>query len=197
MEKINERAYREALNLLHPLQSERVLEIGYGTGRFVELLLRACNSCYIAGVDPTSTMVRVANSRRAIAANTDRLDLRCGDASALPWTNDSFDAIVAIHSFQFWSDPARALDEIRRVLKTSGRIVLILRDHAKRAPAWLPNPISRSGAEVKAAANLLVRHGFDVIEHSTKSSPALVGYLHSTLGSGAQTSAMHRRDSNS
>src|SRR5215831_16499086 len=86
MEKINERAYREALNLLHPLQSERVLEIGYGTGRFVELLLRACNSCYIAGVDPTSTMVRVANSRRAIAANTDRLDLRCGDASALPWT---------------------------------------------------------------------------------------------------------------
>jgi ubiquinone/menaquinone biosynthesis C-methylase UbiE len=115
METINEPAYRAALKAVSPLPAERILEIGFGTGRFAELLLESDPTATVAGVDPTATMVETANRRRKIRAAGPRADLRLGDASALPWPDGHFNAVVALHSFQFWPDPSRAVREIRRV----------------------------------------------------------------------------------
>lgn len=69
-------------------------------------------------------------------------------------------AAVAIHSFQFWSPPEQGLAEVRRVLRPGGRLILLLRDHDRHAPHWLPNPVSRSGREVELTLTLPAGEGF-------------------------------------
>jgi len=63
MERLNRPAYRAAARLLAPKDGERFLEIGFGTGRLVELLLAAGPKVAVAGVDPTASMVAVASGR--------------------------------------------------------------------------------------------------------------------------------------
>lgn len=166
MEWINGPSYRTALQVLAPGVDERILEIGFGTGRFAELVLDSDPKLHVAGVDPTATMVAVARSRRGVRAAGNRADLRQGDASDLPWPSGHFHAVVAIHSFQFWPDPRQSLREISRVLAPVGRLVLVLRDHSKpRTGALLPNPLSRSAAEVSDTVALLEQSGFMVRQH--------------------------------
>lgn len=163
MERLNAAAYREAIALLGNEPDRAVLEVGFGTGRLVELLLARSPTVRVAGIDHAQTMLRVAQGRAAIRAAGDRIDLRHGDAAALPWPSESFDGCVALHCFQFWADPARCARELHRVLTPGGRLVLILRAHRPgRAQAWLPNPISRSDDEASRARQLFAAAGFAV-----------------------------------
>jgi phosphatidylethanolamine/phosphatidyl-N-methylethanolamine N-methyltransferase len=109
-------------------------------------------------------MVKVAIDRLAALGLGDHTDLREGTDESMPWANDHFNAVIAIHCFQFWSDPDRSIAEISRVLKPNGRIVLVFRDHSGRAPDWLPNLMSRSGREVELAIELLEKHGYLPVE---------------------------------
>lgn len=160
MERLNAPAYRRVLELVAPRDGDHLLEIGFGTGRLVELLVTAAPGVRVAGVDPTPTMLEVARARRAVRAAGARVDLRLGGDVPLPWPARHFDGAAALHCFQFWLDPERSLAELRRVLKPGGRVVLVLRDHSRRPPAWLPNPLSRGGREVDAARELLSAAGF-------------------------------------
>lgn len=161
MEAMNEGAYQRALSLLDPAPDAAVVEIGFGTGRLLELLLERMPDGRVAGVDPTATMLDVARSRRALRDAGERVDLRPGEAALLPWQDASFDAALALHSFQFWADPATAVREVLRVLRPGGRFVVVLREHPPgRAPAWLPNPISRGADEHAGARDCLREAGF-------------------------------------
>ena len=174
MEALNAPAYRAALKALAPKPMERILEIGFGTGRFAELVLGRDPTIHVAGVDPTPTMVETANRRRRVRAARARADLRQGDASALPWSERQFNAVVAIHSFQFWPDPDRALSEVGRVLVPSGRLLLVLRRHRGQAPAWLPNALSRSGRELQATKDFLEGKDFVVAQYPDGGSSAVL-----------------------
>jgi arsenite methyltransferase len=63
MEWTNVGAYRKAIETLSPAPHEQFLEIGFGTGLFAEMLLLASSETFVAGVDPTSTMVKTAIDR--------------------------------------------------------------------------------------------------------------------------------------
>lgn len=171
MEAMNERAYHRALALLDPAPDAAVVDIGFGTGRLVELLLERLPGGLIAGVDPAATMVDVARSRRAIRTAAGRVDLRLGEVAQLPWPDASFDGALALHSFQFWAEPVAAAREVARVLRPGGRLVVVLREHPPgRAPAWLPNPISRGPDEHAGARDCLREAGFVVHDAPTPST---------------------------
>lgn len=177
MEALNASSYRRALELLAPEQGDRFLEIGFGTGRLVELLLAADPTIQVAGVDPTPTMLEVARNRRGVRSAGARVDLRLGGDVPLPWPERFFSAVAALHNFQFWPDPQRSIAEVRRVVKPGGHLVLVLRAHPRGAPAWLPNPLSRSDDEVSATIELLAANGFSNATKlpSVGSSPIIVG----------------------
>lgn len=175
METLNEGAYHRALALLDPAPHAAVIEIGFGTGRLLELLLEREPDGRVAGVDPATTMVDVARSRRSIRAAGGRADLRLGEAAHLPWPDATFDAAVALHSFQFWAEPLAAAREVARVLRPGGRFVLVLREHTPgNAPAWLPNAISRSTDEPGGARACLREAGFLVADENSPPSASLV-----------------------
>ena len=160
MAATNKAAYQAALGSLAPCENASILEIGFGAGALLQLALKRWPTCKVAGIDPTPAMVEMAASRRALKRAADKVTLKCAGAEDLPFAAEMFDAVVAVNSFQFWSPPERAMDEITRVMKDGAQIVLVLRAHGQHAPDWLPNPISRSGAEAEGARALMQAHGF-------------------------------------
>jgi ubiquinone/menaquinone biosynthesis C-methylase UbiE len=174
MEFTNADAYNRVLLALAPSNNDRFLEIGFGTGRFAEMLLSNTTGTFIAGVDPTETMVKTASNRLIKQGLGNRIDLRQGTDDSLPWSDDRFDAVIAIHSFQFWSDPDLSLIEISRVLRPQGRIAIVFRDHSSHAPDWLPNPISRSGKEIELAINLFAKHQYTPTEYPSAGSSRII-----------------------
>ncbi len=176
MEWMNGPSYRLAQKLLNAERGQHVLEIGFGTGKLLEMLARRTREIHLAGIEPTAAMLEAATGRRRLRRIGERLDMRLGAADDLPWEAKTFDSVAALHNFQFWEDPEQALSEIMRVLKPGGRLVLVLRDHSRNAPDWLPNPVSRSGREIDATVTLLSDCGFAAVEQAGKagSSVALV-----------------------
>jgi ubiquinone/menaquinone biosynthesis C-methylase UbiE len=174
MESTNIDAYQKTLQALNPIDNERFLEIGFGTGCCAEMLLSTTTGTFVAGVDPTETMVKTTLNRLIKKELGDRIDIRQGTDDSLPWSDGYFDAVIAIHSFQFWPDPHKSIIEISRVLRPNGRIVLTFRDHSTRAPDWLPNPISRSGREIDAAISLLTKHGYKTTERIAAGSSRII-----------------------
>ena len=93
----------------------RVLEIGVGTGLS---LAHYPDVDEIVGIDPSGPMLRHARSRAG-----EKVTLVQAPAEELPFEDDSFDTAVAIAVLCTVRDPARALHEIRRVLRPDGRFI--------------------------------------------------------------------------
>ena len=159
MEAINTPAYAFALELLAVGERDDVLEIGFGTGRMIELLLAATRG-RVFGVDPTPTMVEVARAKPGVARAAARAVLRLGGDRDLDWLGQPVDRVVANHSFQFWPDPAATVRRLHDLLRPDGRIVLVLRDHTTATPDWLPNPLSKQTDEALTAVQLFEQNGF-------------------------------------
>ena len=112
------------ISLLEIEPADRVLEIGFGAGRAIELIAAQAPQCSIAGIDLSPTMVRVSSRRNAQAIKAGRVKLRQGDVERMPFQDGQFDKILSIHALYFWPDPQRAVVEIARLLAPGGRLAL-------------------------------------------------------------------------
>jgi SAM-dependent methyltransferase len=75
-------------------------------------------------LDFSETMFRQAAKRNAAAAAEGRVDLRVGDAAALPFADGAFDKAFAVNVIYFWPEPGKVLEELRRVLRPGGRLAV-------------------------------------------------------------------------
>ena len=100
---------------LLPDERGLVLDLGCGTGLYTERL-RSMGFDVIS-LDYSMEMLRVA--KKKIAGEFIR-----GDAVSLPFRDSSFDGIVAITSFEFFPDPEKAIEEMKRVTKSGGFIIV-------------------------------------------------------------------------
>ena len=110
---------RRALPYLPP-DGARVLEIGFGNGRLHAELAERYET---AGLDRASGMVRLTRAR--LAERDLHSDLQQGDATALPWLDATFDAVVATFALSAIPNIDTALDEMVRVLRPDGRVVIV------------------------------------------------------------------------
>ena len=117
-----ENAWTVSLLALQP--TDRVLEVGFGPGVAIELAAQQISHGLVAGVDLSPTMVAAARRRNARAIKAGRVKLQVGEITALPFADASFDKIFSIHTLYFWKNPALVLQELRRVLKPEGTLVL-------------------------------------------------------------------------
>jgi len=107
-----------------------VLDVGCGYGMNFPYLI---NATRITGVDFSLVMLDKA---RATAQNSViPIDLREGDAEALQFPNNTFDTVISTLSTCSFFDPIKALQEIRRVCKPDGKILLI--EHGRSSWQWL------------------------------------------------------------
>ena len=111
---------RKTLGLYPPMSGLQVLEVGCGTGTNLVPFHEA--GCRVAGIDLSPAMIAQAQKKL-----TDPADLRVGDAASMPYSNDQFDLIVAMLTLHEMPSKLRpmVLQEMVRVLKTSGRMLLV------------------------------------------------------------------------
>jgi ubiquinone/menaquinone biosynthesis C-methylase UbiE len=110
---------RRALPYL-PLAGSRVLEIGFGSGR---LHLELARHYDLSGLDLAPGMARLTHRRLSAQGSTPRLCV--GSACALPWPSDRFDAVLSTFAFSAIPDAARALDEMVRVTRPGGKVIVV------------------------------------------------------------------------
>ena len=113
----------EVLALLAAQPGERVLDIGSGPGFLVASLADAVGPVgAVHGLDQSAPMNTVA---RDLVGARPGVSIDEGDALKLPYPDGAFDAAVSTQVYEYVADIARALTELRRVLRTGGRALLL------------------------------------------------------------------------
>ena len=115
---------------------ERALDIGTGTGVAALLLAREFPRARVRGVDLSEQMIRRAQARVGLDPEG-RIAFRVGDASALPWGDDSFDLITQLNMPPFFG-------EIERVLRPGGYAV-IAASYGDSTPFYTPEAVLERG----------------------------------------------------
>ena len=100
----------------------RLVDIGTGTGRMMELLGAGAQT--VIGFDRSPAMLRLARTKLA-EAGLEQADLRQGDFQALPLPEHSADVAVMHQVLHYAQHPAAVIAEAARILDANGRLLII------------------------------------------------------------------------
>ena len=108
------------LKMFPAFEGMTVLDVGCGTGVHLELYQKA--GCEVFGIDLSPSMLQVARKRLG-----ERAHLHPGDASKMPYSDQTFDLIIMSTVLHEMSNGVRSalITESKRILKKDGRILLI------------------------------------------------------------------------
>jgi SAM-dependent methyltransferase len=99
-----------------PPRCGRILEIGCSSGYFTHKLLERAEEVH--GIDINGE--HIEHARRLYPA----AHFHCSDCEALPYDDESFDVVVMLEVYEHVADRKRLIDEIDRVLKPGGCLIL-------------------------------------------------------------------------
>jgi ArsR family transcriptional regulator len=100
----------------------RLVDIGTGTGRMIELFGSAAQSAI--GVDRSSEMLRLARAKLA-GAEFQHVELRQGDMFALPLPDGAADVVIVHQVLHYAQQPQAAIAEAARLLAPRGRLLVV------------------------------------------------------------------------
>ena len=103
-----------------------VLEIGFGTGRYLGDIAEKVKPGFVAGIDISETMIGLARRKYARQINHGNIKIDPSAVSHIPHVANQFDAVYSANSIYFWEDPGQDIHEVYRVLKPGGHLVLSL-----------------------------------------------------------------------
>jgi len=129
---------RIARLLLGLIPGDGVLDVACGPGNFTRDFARVVGSTGLAvGIDASPSMLARA-VRDTPGADYDNVAYVRGDAVALPFRDQSFDAVCCFAAIHMFADPFAALDHMTRVLTPGGRIALFTSARGRTLPlrAW-------------------------------------------------------------
>ena len=112
------------LDWLAPRPGLRWIDVGCGNGAFTEALVQRCAPAEVQGIDPSEGQLKFARTRPAARV----AEFRQGDAMALPFPENRFDAAVMALVIFFVPDPAKGVAEIVRVVGPGGTVATYVWD---------------------------------------------------------------------
>jgi SAM-dependent methyltransferase len=142
----------ETLNLLEIRATDRVLDMGCGSGTGVRDAASRANRGYVTGLDVSQLMVDAARRRNRLAVRNGQVDFACVTDGELGLASQSFDRIYSVHCIYFWRDPAETLRQLGAALRPGGRLPssgwspsakrpAALRPRARTSRAGDPSPL--------------------------------------------------------
>jgi ArsR family transcriptional regulator len=169
----------DALRSLHVAESEveaaiaralggasigRLVDIGTGTGRMIELFAAAADQAL--GIDRSPEMLRLARAKLA-EAGLDAVELRQGDMYSLPLKAESADTAIIHQVLHYAQNPAAAVAEAARLLSPGGRLLVVDFAPHEREELRGEHAHVRLGFADEAMVRLMAEAGLDgrVVEH--------------------------------
>ncbi len=123
LDRVNQGMNALALDLLEVTPIDHVLEVGFGGGALLELIL-AHHPVEAIGVDLSEQMVARGRRRFRREIGEERARILQGAVDRLPLGTASVDQACSLNTIYFWSDPAAAMAEFARVLRPGGVLVI-------------------------------------------------------------------------
>lgn len=114
------------ISLLNIQPTSRLFEIGFGGGVAAQLASQQASQGFVAGMDHSDTMVRIASKRNARSIKAKRMELFQGDAGTVSYPEESFDIVYSLHSIYFWAEPVECLKGFWRVLRPGGLLAITI-----------------------------------------------------------------------
>ncbi|MEI4233377.1 bifunctional demethylmenaquinone methyltransferase/2-methoxy-6-polyprenyl-1,4-benzoquinol methylase UbiE [Roseovarius sp. D22-M7] len=120
------RIWKDAMmDWLAPRAGQRLLDVAGGTGDIAFRFLDRAGQGHATVLDITEPMLIEGRKRAEAGAMADSLDWVVGDAMALPFADNSFDAYTISFGIRNMTRPQEALDEAYRVLRPGGRLMVL------------------------------------------------------------------------
>lgn len=173
MGKWSQLAGETFLDWLAPKSGLRWLDVGCGNGAFTEMLVERCAPASVEGIDPSEGQLAYARTRPASHV----AQFRQGDAMALPFPDDMFDAAVMPLVIFFVPDPAKGVAEMARVVCPGGAVTAYAWDmegggfpyealHAEMRSMGVevPLPPSPGASRIDAMQDLWIGAGLESVE---------------------------------
>jgi SAM-dependent methyltransferase len=160
MGKWSQLAGETFLDWLAPKPGLRWLDVGCGNGAFTEMLVERCAPVSVQGIDPSEGQLAFARTRPVSRV----AQFRQGDAMALPFPDDTFDAAVMPLVIFFVPDPAKGVAEMARVVCSGGIPYEALQVEMRGLGVAVPVPPSPGASRTDAMRDLWTGAGLDAVE---------------------------------
>jgi len=102
-----------------------ILDVGCGGGKTVSRLAQRAGQGKVFGIDHSADMVKYAQkvNRKLVAEN--RVEIIEGSVEKMAFPDNFFDIVTAFETYYFWPSLSDALQEIKRVLKPNGKLLIV------------------------------------------------------------------------
>lgn len=110
------------IDVVGPADGLSVLDAGCGEGYMSRLL--AGNGAKVTGIDSSAQLIQAARNHDQSATLPVSFDV--GSVDSLPYGPEEFDVVVCNHLMNDLEDPSGAIREFSRVLRSSGRLVILM-----------------------------------------------------------------------
>ena len=114
----------KAVSVLKPVENSLYLDVGCGTGDVAIEMVIQSPKCSVIGIDPATEMLETGRSK-VQQQGYHNISFQQGDCMALPFEDSVFKGVVTAFCIRNVTNRLKAMTEIRRVLKPSGRIVIV------------------------------------------------------------------------
>ena len=154
----------QTLALMDIQPTDRILDLGCGTGWASRRMARMATAGEVVGLDVADEMLRRAEQSSSAFKN---IRYVWGSAENIPEADNAFNKVLSVESFYYYADQGKALDELRRVMAPGAKLFILINlykdnHYSLRWVTELKVPVQAlSEAEYKA---LLEKHGFKNVE---------------------------------
>ena len=174
MGRINRGVNDFVLTQLGIQPNHKVLEIGFGPGKAIQQVEQRLTTGRVDGLDMSGTMVAQAAKLNRRAIEQGKVDLRVGEASRMPYRDQTFDRVFCVNVMYFWPQPERELGEMFRVTAEGGQVAIYIGDRQQMADV----PMTKTGVfrlfSGQDVADLLDHAGFEdcrIVEAAIEQGP--------------------------
>ena len=163
---------RKAIKQLSLLRPKTILDVATGTGDMAIMANHLLHPVRITGIDISEGMLVVGRKKIQQQGLANTISLLKGDSEAINFQDDSFDAVTVAFGVRNFENLKKGLHEIRRVLKPSGKLVVLeFSKPSRKVPKTLYNLYMRRVAPAMGKLFCKNRAAYEYLDQSIKKFP--------------------------